>query len=194
MFMATRPAKQTVERFLTESRSVPLSYDPIGIAQHGHDGFNIDELIAPIGRGEADFHRAKTALAAWKHFDLGWLSVFPSAISPAPGTLAAVVIRHFGFWSLNGCRVVYGIGDRRSETQFGFAYGTLANHAEQGEELFEVFMQPTGDIMYRIRAASRPRSALAWMGYPLVRMLQDRCRRESAEAMRRATDRRRTLT
>ena len=32
--------------------------------------------------------------------------------------------------------------------RFGFAYGTLTNHAESGEELFEVFLDPaTGDVI-----------------------------------------------
>jgi len=186
MFLATRPTKQAIDRFLIESASMPLSYDPIGIARGENDGFNVDELALVIGRGEDDFHRAKTALAAWKHFDLGWLIAIPSAISLAPGTVVAVVIRHFGFWSMNGCRVVYGLGERQSGARFGFAYGTLASHAEQGEELFEVCMEPNGHVVYRIRAASRPGSALSWLGYPLVRMLQERFRRDSADAMRRA--------
>src|SRR6188768_3076153 len=39
-----------------------------------------------------------------------------------------------GFWSLNGCRVLYHLDG--GDTRFGFAYGTLTNHAEAGEELF----------------------------------------------------------
>jgi uncharacterized protein (UPF0548 family) len=98
-----------------------------------------------------------------------------------------VLIRHFGFWSLNGCRVVYGLGDRMHGPAFGFAYGTLSNHAERGEEIFEVSHQAHSDeVVYRIRAASQPRAVLARAGYPLVRRLQARFRRDSGEAMRRA--------
>jgi uncharacterized protein (UPF0548 family) len=97
------------------------------------------------------------------------------------------VIRHLGLWSLNGCRIVYGVGDRDHGVKFGFAYGTLVNHAEAGEELFEVFMDPSSDeVMYRLRAVSRPRAALAWIGYPVVRALQGRCRRDSGAAMKLA--------
>ena len=68
-------------------------------------------------------------------------------------------------------------------TSFGFAYGTLTNHAEAGEELFEVFMDPrTEDVMYRIRATSWPRATLARVGHPIVRALQARFRRDSAAA------------
>ena len=100
----------------------------------------------------------------------------------------AVLIRHLGFWSLNGCRVVYGVGGGTDETRFGFAYGTLTNHAESGEELFEVFIDPaTEDVFYRIRATSWPRALLARVGQPIVRMLQARFRRHSVESMKRAT-------
>jgi uncharacterized protein (UPF0548 family) len=187
MFLATRPTRHDIDRFLDESRSLPLSYGPTGMTQGRPDGFKIDELVVTIGRGRTDFDRAKAALAAWKHFDIGWLKAIPSAVIPEPGTVVAVVIRHFGFWSLNGARVVYGVGDRRSETRFGFAYGTLVNHAEAGEELFEVFVDPASqDVKYRIRAASQPRSPLTYLGYPLVRFLQAACRRDSAAAMKRA--------
>jgi len=183
--LATRPTASVVDRFLTESRTLPLSYRPTGLTQGAASRYNVDEMVVTIGRGAADFDRAKAALAAWTHLDLGWLQAIPSSPMPEPGTIVAVVIRHFGFWSLNGARVVYVVGDRQSTTKFGFAYGTLVNHAEAGEELFEVFADPsTEDVMYRILAASRPRSPLTYIGYPLVRMLQSACRRDSGAAMR----------
>ena len=84
--------------------------------------------------------------------------------------------------------MVYRVGDLDRGTRFGFAYGTLTNHAESGEELFEVCLNPdSGAVVYRIRAVSRPRAALARIGYPVTRWLQARFRRDSAEAMRRAT-------
>jgi uncharacterized protein (UPF0548 family) len=82
--------------------------------------------------------------------------------------------------------VLYHIG-ALDESRFGFAYGTLTNHAECGEELFEVFIDSSGDVLYRIRATSRPRAALAWLGQPIVRLLQAKFRRDSAAAMKRAT-------
>jgi uncharacterized protein (UPF0548 family) len=188
MFLATRPTSRVIERFLEASRTVPFSYEPVGAAQRDAPGYNIDETIVSIGHGQADFDRAKAALSSWKHFDIGWVQAVPAAAEPEPGTAVAVVIRHLGIWSLHGCRIVYNIGDRERGTTFGFAYGTLLNHAEAGEELFEVFMDSSsGDVKYRIRAASRPRAPLAWVGYPLVRALQSRCRRDSGAAMKRAT-------
>jgi len=187
MFLARRPSRQAIDRFLVESRTLPLSYAPTRLAQGTPAGYNVDELVVAIGRGPTDFDRAKAALASWRHFDIGWVQAIASSPVPVPGTVVAVVIRHFGFWSLHGARVVYGVGDRERGTRFGFAYGTLTNHAEAGEELFEVFVDPPSEnVMYRIRAASRPRAALTYIGYPLVRILQAACRRDSGNAMKRS--------
>jgi uncharacterized protein (UPF0548 family) len=82
--------------------------------------------------------------------------------------------------------VVYEIAGDASR-EFGFAYGTLTNHAETGEEIFKVSLRPgTGEVSYVIRAASRPRALLARLGYPVTRSLQARFRRDSAAAIARA--------
>jgi uncharacterized protein (UPF0548 family) len=83
--------------------------------------------------------------------------------------------------------VVYGVGSLNDEARYGYAYGTLTNHAESGEEAFDVFRDPQTDrVMYRIRAVSWPQAMLARIGQPIVRVLQARFREESAAAMRRA--------
>ena len=183
-----RPSQDAIDRYIASSQGLPLSYSPVGLARVETIGHDIDELVVAIGHGEADFERARAALGAWKHFDIGWVNLFPRNASVEPGTVVAVLIRHHGFWSLNGCRVVYGIGDRERGARFGFAYGTLTNHAEAGEEVFEVCLgSGSKEVTYRIRAASRPRAMLARIGYLAVRMLQARFRRDSASAMQRAT-------
>jgi uncharacterized protein (UPF0548 family) len=187
LFLAHRPTPHEIERFLDASRALPLSYAPAGLAHTGAAGFRIDEQVARVGSGDAAFSRAVSALEDWRHFEFGWVQLFPRRVAPADGTVVAVAIRHFGFWSLNGCRVLYQTGDRL--TTRGFAYGTLTNHAECGEEIFEVRLDPaTGEVTYRIRAVSRPRAMLARVGYPLTTMLQARFRRDSARAVRLAVE------
>jgi uncharacterized protein (UPF0548 family) len=120
---------------------------------------------------------------------MGWVELFPAGAAIEPGTNVAVLVRHLGFWSLNGCRVVYGVGDRERESSFGFAYGTLTNHAELGEEIFEVRLEPESEaVIYRIQAVSKPRAPLARLGYPIARYFQERFRRDSTQALRRAID------
>ena len=153
MFLARRPSRLVIDRFTARSQELSLSSTPVGLAQGHAPRYQVDELIVPIGRGSIDFDRAKAALVAWKPFDLGWVQLFPERASVTPGNVVTVLVRHGGFWSLNGCRIVYGLGDRQRGVRFGFAYGTLSNHAASGEELFEVSLQPdTEDVLFRIRA------------------------------------------
>jgi len=190
MFLARRPSSQQIARFLDCCRTLPLSYQPEGLARGGADGFRVDEQVVPVGSGHAVFARAVTALTEWRHFQLGWVELFPPGAPIVTGTVVAVAIRHLGFWSLNGCRVMHATGEPGSST-FGFAYGTLTNHAECGEEIFEVRLDPrTEQVSYRIRAVSRPRAALAKLGFRYTRLLQARFRRDSALAVRRAIEER----
>jgi uncharacterized protein (UPF0548 family) len=186
MFFARRPPRETIDRFVRDSHELPLSYDQIGIVNAETPGRELDQAMVTIGRGKKDFERARDALVAWKHFDIGWVEVFPPHAPVTAGTVVAVLIRHCGFWSLNGCRVLYDVGSRDG-IRFGFAYGTLTNHAESGEELFDVFRDPENDeVRYRIRATSEPQAALTRIAQPIVRALQARFRRDSAAAMARA--------
>jgi uncharacterized protein (UPF0548 family) len=188
VFLIRRPSSAEIDRFLDQSRQLPLSYGPTGIVRHASDARRFDEQVVTIGNGAAAFERARLALTSWKQFNIGWVQVFPKQAPINPGTVVGVLIRHLGFWSLNGARVLYQVGATDDPAAFGFAYGTLANHAESGEELFEVFIDPaSGDVKYRIRAVSWPQAVLARVGQPIVRVLQARFRRDSAEAMKRAT-------
>ncbi len=185
MFLLTRPSPAAIAQFIERSRDLPLSYAPVGISATGAPGFDADEIVAVIGKGEAAYARARRALFRWAHFDVGWVEVHSTLAAIAPGANFAVLIRHFGFWSLNGCRVV-SLADDPADLTAGFAYGTLGTHAECGEEQFMVTLEAaTGDVSYRLRAASRPR-ALARAGYPIARLLQARFRRDSAAAIARA--------
>ena len=187
MFLTHRPTKSAIEKFIDESSNLPLSYRPVGLAKESPEAFNVDAASAIVGHGADAFARAKRALTEWRHFELGWVELFPRFAPIEPGTVVAVLVRHLGFWSLNGCRVVYKFGDGDA-SQFGFAYGTLMNHAEIGEEIFEVSMAESEDVTYQIRAVSKPRAALARIGYPYARISQSRFRRDSIAALKHAID------
>jgi len=189
MFFARRPLPRVIERFLADSAQLPLSYQPIGLAKRPAPGFTLDEEIAVVGAGPVAFDRARRALAEWRHFETGWTELHPANAPLLPGTSIAVVIRHLGFWSINGGRIVYTL-DSSDGTEFGFAYGTLTNHAEAGEEIFRISLDPDGgQVEYSIRAVSHPRSLLAKAGYPVTRALQAKFRRDSGIALRRAVER-----
>jgi uncharacterized protein (UPF0548 family) len=184
MFLARRPAAADINQFLRNSMELPLSCASPGILDREVAAARHDEIAGVIGHGAADSARAVAALRAWEHFHLGWVELHPEGAPIARGTVVAVLIRHLGFWSLNGCRV---LAVDEGDARFGFTYGTLPNHAEAGEERFEVWCDPTDDrVWYRIRAISSPHALLARIGQPMVRALQARFRRDSLAAMRRA--------
>jgi len=96
-------------------------------------------------------------------------------------------VHHFGFFSLNACRIVYTLEEDGPIKRFGFAYGTLAGHAESGEERFTVEWNREDDsVWYEILAFSRPGQMLARLGYPLSRSLQKRFAEGSKAAMVKA--------
>ncbi len=70
--------------------------------------------------------------------------------------------------------------------KYGFAYGTLAKHAESGEEWFGVERREDDSVWYEVLAFSRERHVLAKIGFPFTRSLQRRFRRDSGRAMQRA--------
>jgi uncharacterized protein (UPF0548 family) len=117
-------------------------------------------------------------------FSMPWVSLnWPSAPIQV-GTDVAVLIRHFGFYSLNACRIAYVVDEGGPIKRFGFAHGTLAEHAESGEERFTVEWDRIEDsVWYDILAFSRPKQMLARLGYPLSRLLQKRFAEGSKAAM-----------
>jgi uncharacterized protein (UPF0548 family) len=179
MLFLRRPSPQRIVWFLDSSKSEPFSYSEVGATRGTPPaGFTIDHNRAQLGVGRARFDRAKDAIRQWKMFDTGWLSLHRTETVLREGQVVAVLGSHYGFCSLNACRVVYLVDEPGC---FGFAYGTLSSHAEIGEERFTVEFRE-GAVWYDIFAFSRPRS-LARLGYPLSRTLQKRFVRDSIRAM-----------
>jgi uncharacterized protein (UPF0548 family) len=119
-------------------------------------------------------------------FDLPWVRLCWPDAPIGSGAAVAVLVSHLGFWSLNACRIVYLVEEHGEVERYGFAYGTLIEHAERGEERFTVgFHADDQSVWYDLFAFSRP-SALARLGYPITRTLQKRFARDSKLAMRRA--------
>jgi uncharacterized protein (UPF0548 family) len=141
--------------------------------------------ILLIGTGVATFRAAAEALERWQMATLGWSSIVPRLAPVAPGITVAVRMHHYGFWSLNACRIVYRLDETTDGVRrLGFAYGTLPAHGAIGEERFSVEWHEVDDsVWYDLYAFSRPGSLLAWLGYPLARRLQRRFARASMRAM-----------
>jgi uncharacterized protein (UPF0548 family) len=119
-------------------------------------------------------------------FDIAWLELFWPSTPIEQGETVAIAVAHLGFWSLNAARIVYTVEERGALELYGFAYGTLHDHAEIGEERFTVeFHAADETVWYELYAFSQPRP-LARLAYPYTRALQKRFASESKKAMLRA--------
>lgn len=189
MFLLHRPSPTEIERFLVVQRQASFSYSEPGASRTGVlAGYTADHRRIQIGSGESDFTRAVEALRRWEMFRLGWVELLYPPAFIAVGTTVGVLVHHFGFWSLNACRVVYVLDEDGSIRRFGFAYGTLMDHAETGEERFcvEWCREEDDSVWYDLLAYSHPRHLLAKLAYPLTRGLQKRFGRDSQRAMKAA--------
>lgn len=186
MFLLHKPSEETVSQFIQSQRELPFTYSQTGVTQAGDapSGFYVDHNRAKLGQGTEIFQKAVVALRNWKQFDLGWVSIVPPDMAIAVGAVVAVRAHTFGVWSLNACRIVYVVDDNGPVKKFGFAYGTLPDHVECGEERFTIEQHPDGSVFYDIFAFSRPRQVLVRVGVPLARRLQRNFVRDSLAAMK----------
>lgn len=187
MILLRQPAPRQIAEFLAGQQSLPFTYAAVGAtAGPLPSGFAVDRTRASLGQGEATFEAACAALRRWQQFDLGWVEATPTDTALEPGQAIAVIAHLGGVHWLNACRIVYTVNDETPLRRHGFAYGTLPDHAECGEERFLIeWNLATGEVAYEILAFSRPRHPLARIGKPLVRRLQKRFGRDSAKAMQR---------
>ena len=190
MLSFRRPPTEVIRTFLGAQAKLDFSYVAVGTtATVPPAGYTVDHTRIKLGAGERVFAKAKAALERWDHFRLGWVEAYPSETTIRPGLVVAVIARKFGIWSVNACRIVYVIDEPGSIQRFGFAYGTLPDHVEKGEERFMVEWNPTtGEVWYDILAFSPPRHPLIRAGNFYIRRMQKRFGRESAAAMKRVME------
>jgi uncharacterized protein (UPF0548 family) len=191
MFLRRRPSEQFVRQFIGSQQDLPFSYSGVGATRSEAPpaDYTVDHNRIKLGQGQETYQRAISALRSWRQFDLGWVKLVPPGQPLQVGTTVAVQAKTFGCWSLNATRVVYVIDEKDFErARFGFAYGTLPDHVERGEERFTVEWRADDSVWYEIYAFSRPRQALARLGFLITRMLQKRFVRDSLAVMRAAVN------
>jgi uncharacterized protein (UPF0548 family) len=188
LFSLTEPSEERIRRFISSQKDTGFSYSEVGASANiAPTGYNLDHNRVRLGRGEVTWRRAVEAIRSWRMFSIPWVNLHFASAPIQVGTDVAVSVRHFGFYWLNACRIVYIVDEEVPIRRFGFAYGTLAEHAESGEERFTVEWNREDDtVWYDIFAFSRPRQVLARLGYPLSRLLQKRFAEGSKAAMIKA--------
>ncbi len=188
MLFLRRPTAEAIRAFLARQARLDLTYSAVGATTTNPPaGYVVDHTRMRLGAGEKVFAAAKAALERWQQFRLGWLEASPEDTPIKEGQVVAILARSIGLWWLNACRIVAVVDEDGPVHRFGFAYGTLPDHAGSGEERFLVEWDREDDsVWYDILAFSRPRHFLARLGYPWMRRVQKRFGRQSAAAVCRA--------
>ena len=185
MLSLQKPTVDLISRFLTSQAKLDFSYPAVGAtAGTTPAGYVVDHTRIKLGEGESDFLAAKAALQRWEQFRLGWVDVWSPKTPIQAGEVVAVMGHAGGFWWSNACRIVYVVDESKPIRKYGFAYGTLPDHIQSGEERFLIeWDQVENSVWYDVLAFSRPNQLLIRLGYSLVRRKQKQFGRDSAAAM-----------
>jgi uncharacterized protein (UPF0548 family) len=184
----TRPTPEALAQVRDAHAQVPFSYEDVGATDtEPPAGWPVDRRELVIGAGAAAWHRARAAVATWKMFEQRWLRLVPTA-PPTVGQTIAFASHQYGIWVVNTCRVVYVV-DREDDAgaAYGFAYGTLATHAVQGEEQFlATWDKATDEVRFSVYKFSRPKHPVIKLLAPLAREVQGRFSDGALQAIRQA--------
>ena len=189
MFFLRWPDDERVRALLRDVSTADFTHSHVGTTRADLEdapaGYVLDRYGAPLGRGESVFDAARSALRDFANYPASFTRAIRLEETFEAGTVFGTVATHFGFASMNPCRIAFVV-DEAEAGRFGFGLGTLPGHAAAGEERFLLTLDPeSGLVHYEVQAISKPAVWLARFGRPAMRLVQGRFRRESCEAMRR---------
>jgi uncharacterized protein (UPF0548 family) len=177
----------SIDRLLTYLSGTVVTYVDVGASLTGRcpTGFRWDSYDTVLGHGAATFQRASFGLQHWQAHRGPAIRVWPADARVAVGTTVVVTLGTPLVALAAPCRVVEVIDEI---DRWGFAYGTLPGHPEEGEEAFTVSISPDGTVRFEIAAFSRPGSPVVTLAGPIGRAAQRAGTKGYLRALRRAVD------
>ena len=165
-----RPSADALRELLRDGHSQALTYEPVGLSAQpvAPAGYRMGRYSRAIGQGERVFGIAVEALKRWRVHEGSGLFVVAEGPPAVDAVVAMAAPMPIGFIDVV-CRVVDVVDQPDC---YGFTYGTLAAHPEQGEESFTVVRDAAGDVKFHVVAVSRPRHPLSRVFAPIARRLQ----------------------
>src|SRR5215831_2571942 len=149
MLFFKKPTVSSLKNFLDTQTGLNFTYPAVGAtATEPPAGYVVDHTRIKLGTGELVFLKAKAALQRWEHFQLGWVKPCWPDTPIDHGRVVAILARVYGLWYLNACRIVYVVDEDSPVERYGFAYGTLPEHVESGEERFMVEWHAADDSVW----------------------------------------------
>ncbi len=185
VFIPGHPGVDVLERILREQSAASLTYSEVGATRGTPPpGYRSDRRTVRLGQGEQTYLRAVDGLRHWATHHGAGIRLCPENPDLEVGVTIVQAIGFPGFTAIAACRIVYVVDEADA---FGFGYGTLPAHAEQGEESFTVTKDADGAVDFVVRAFSRPRHVLARLGAPVARRIQVAVTGRYLDGMREAT-------
>jgi uncharacterized protein (UPF0548 family) len=161
-----------MNQLVDDLKSAEPTYSDVGATLAGKrpDRFHHDRYETMLSQGPETFQRAVTGLKTWKAHRLPGMRVFPDHQEITTGATVVVTLGTPIVALALPCRIVSVID---GQTRWGFAYGTLPDHPEEGEEAFTVSMSPDQSVRFEIEAFSRPDDPLVRLSGPIGRGIQN---------------------
>lgn len=181
MIRVVRPTEADLRRLAVDHQGDNFTYDAVGATLTGDTppSYRAQSFQTAIGSGIDTFQRAATALSEWWPQRGSGITVGADG-AVAPGRAVALAAPLPIGFAVAVCRVVDVVDE---PARYGFAYGTLPMHPEEGEELFMV-EQRNDEVTFRITVFSRPHELLARLAAPIARRLQASATDRYLSAMR----------
>jgi uncharacterized protein (UPF0548 family) len=176
-----------MSKMLEILESAEPTYREVGATLAGTppEEFHHDCYETVLGYGPDTFQRAVAGLKTWEAHDLPGVRIFPNEQEILTGATVIVTLGTAMLALAAPCRIV-GVVD--GQTRWGFAYGTLPGHPEQGEEAFVISLSPDQSVRFEIEAFSRPHDPLVRLSGPIGRGIQKGGTRAYLRALKRFVD------
>jgi uncharacterized protein (UPF0548 family) len=183
VFRVRTPDERHLAHFLARERTSPLTYAEVGASFDAEPpaGYHHVRAGTELGTGDAVWTRACAGIRAWAAHRGAGITIAPADAPIEEGTTVAVITAVGPLRVLAACRIVRVVDE---PDRFGFAYGTLPSHPEEGEEHFVCSRTADGAVRFDVAAFSRPHDLLTKLGGPIPRRLQARATQQYLQGMR----------
>lgn len=173
------PTSEDLARF----RVAQPTYDHVGStlgAQPPGDVRRYESSVT-VGTGEAVLRTGRDALRSWVPQRSLGASITPADVAPDRDETVVLGIGVGPMRLVVPTRIVTVVDE---PDRFGYAYGTLPGHPEQGEELFILEMLDDGEVVFTVRADAGPASQLRWLQPAMSPVVRSATRRYTASVVR----------
>lgn len=186
MFSLRRPSSAELTALLERQRSQGFSYRAVGSTRAQlpaeQVGYRDHEGTVDLGHGQTVFDRAVAGLRDWQAHHGAGVAVFPAQARLEAGVDVLLLVKTAGLFVVAACRIVYVIDEPGA---FGFAYGTLPMHPEEGEEAFMIRFDDADVVRFHVAAFSRPGHPVVRLGRPAAELIQRQFTRRYLTSLQR---------